>query len=101
MPAESSRSHATVEQVRTAIDGDRTHDKVRGEDPAAAPLGADEEAAGTPPPAAARDRAAHRALPPDDAMPAAITPQFNWPHWIAVTIGAAFIVLVVFWLAVG
>ena len=39
---------ATVEQLRADIDHGRTGDKVAGSDPAAAPLGADEEAAGTP-----------------------------------------------------
>jgi hypothetical protein len=38
----------TVDQLRSDIDGGRTMDKVRGSDPAMAPLGADEEAAGTP-----------------------------------------------------
>jgi hypothetical protein len=39
----------TVEQLRDAIDRGETGDKVRAFDPAAAPLGTDEEAAGTPP----------------------------------------------------
>ena len=38
----------TVERLRDDIDSGRTREKVRGSDPAAAPLGADEEAAGTP-----------------------------------------------------
>ncbi len=38
----------TVEQLRNDIDRGRTGDKVEGADPAAAPLGTDEEAAGTP-----------------------------------------------------
>ncbi len=38
----------TVEQLRNDIDRGRTGDKVEGVDPAAAPLGTDEEAAGTP-----------------------------------------------------
>lgn len=38
----------TVEQLRGDIDSGRTRDKVTGSDPAAAPLGTDEEAAGTP-----------------------------------------------------
>jgi hypothetical protein len=37
-----------VEKLREDIDTGRTGDKVRHADPAAAPLGADEEAAGTP-----------------------------------------------------
>ncbi len=44
-----------VDQLRAAIDGGQTRDKVAFPDPAAAPLGTDEEAAGTPlPPAAVR-----------------------------------------------
>jgi hypothetical protein len=39
----------TVEQLRNDIDAGRTGDKVDWPDPAAVPLGADEEAAGTPP----------------------------------------------------
>lgn len=40
---------STVEQLRDDIDHGRTCDKIDAPDPAAAPLGADEEAAGTPP----------------------------------------------------
>jgi hypothetical protein len=38
----------TAAKLRSDIDSGRTGDKVRAPDPAAAPLGADEEAAGTP-----------------------------------------------------
>jgi hypothetical protein len=38
-----------VEQLRSAIDRGATRQKVAASDPAAAPLGADDEAAGTPP----------------------------------------------------
>jgi hypothetical protein len=41
-----ARRGATVEQLRGDIDSGRTGDKVGGFDPAAAPLGADDEAAG-------------------------------------------------------
>ena len=41
-------SRSTVEQLRDDIDHGRTCDKVDAPDPAAVPLGADEEAAGTP-----------------------------------------------------
>jgi hypothetical protein len=43
----SPRRH-TVEQLRSAVDSGRTGDKVAWPDPAAAPLGSDDEAAGTP-----------------------------------------------------
>lgn len=39
---------STVDQLRSDIDAGRAGDKVAGSDPAAAPLGTDEEAAGTP-----------------------------------------------------
>jgi hypothetical protein len=38
----------TTEELRREIDAGRTGDKVKAGDPAAAPLGTDEEAAGTP-----------------------------------------------------
>lgn len=43
----------TSDQLRAKIDSGRTGDKVGVSDPAAAPLGADDEAAGTPPSRAA------------------------------------------------
>lgn len=43
----------TTEQLRTEIDRGQGGSKVPWSDPAAVPLGADEEAAGTPPPARA------------------------------------------------
>ena len=39
----------TTDRLRFDIDSGRTGDKVAAPDPAAAPLGTDEEAAGTPP----------------------------------------------------
>jgi hypothetical protein len=39
----------TTERLRRDIDSGRTGDKVPGSDPSAAPLGADDEAAGRPP----------------------------------------------------
>ena len=46
----------TTERLRADIDSGRTGDKVAGSDPAVAPLGADDEAAGRPPKAVARVR---------------------------------------------
>jgi hypothetical protein len=48
---------STVEQLRDDIDAGRTGDKIDWPDPAAAPLGSDEEAAGTPPSVEAVDTA--------------------------------------------
>jgi hypothetical protein len=47
----------TADQLRAEIDAGRTGDKVPAFDPAAAPLGTDEEAAGTPIPQAAINQA--------------------------------------------
>ena len=43
-----SRTTSTTAELRADIDRGLTGDKVRVEDPAAAPLGTDDEAAGTP-----------------------------------------------------
>lgn len=71
-------SARTADQLRADIDSGRTHDKVAHEDPAAAPLGTDDEAAGTPPTAqqvetAHREetgRTVHSPAPADRAAPA-------------------------------
>jgi hypothetical protein len=42
-------NRTTISQLRADIDAGRTGDKVDWPDPAAVPLGTDEEAAGTPP----------------------------------------------------
>lgn len=42
-------NRSTISQLRDDIDAGRTGDKVDWPDPAAVPLGTDEEAAGTPP----------------------------------------------------
>jgi hypothetical protein len=47
------RPDDTIEQLRADIDSGRTGDKVSAPDPAMAPLGTDDEAAGTPPSPAA------------------------------------------------
>jgi hypothetical protein len=49
--------HSTTEQLRQDIDRGRTGDKIKVSDPAAAPLGTDEEAAGTPTPGEAVQQA--------------------------------------------
>jgi hypothetical protein len=47
MAGKASQSGETAEQLRDDIDAGRTGDKVPWPDPAAAPLGTDDEAAGT------------------------------------------------------
>jgi hypothetical protein len=44
------RDHSTSEQLRADIDRGATGSKIPWPDPAVVPLGADEEAAGSPPP---------------------------------------------------
>lgn len=69
-PPWSSRRTLTVAQLRNQVDSGRTRDKVAAEDPAAAPLGTDDEAAGTAPsggavPDTQGREAASRTAPPD------------------------------------
>lgn len=59
----SPEAPATVERLRRDIDLGKTRDKVAFPDPAAAPLGTDDEAAGTPA-TAAELHAERRALTP-------------------------------------
>jgi hypothetical protein len=68
----------TSDQLRGDIDAGRTGDKLAGFDPAAAPLGTDDEAAGRRPSAArvAEARATERSAPPDPA-PNASTPELQ------------------------
>jgi len=51
---------ATTAQLREAIDAGRTGSKVPNPDPAASPLGTDDEAAGTPPSAELVEQTLHR-----------------------------------------
>jgi hypothetical protein len=59
-PFDAAQEIETTEQLRIAIDQSDAGDKVHAGDPAAAPLGTDDEAAGTPnSPAQVRLAAAH------------------------------------------
>lgn len=64
-----TRKPDNVTQLHGDINKGRTGDKVAGTDPAAAPLGTDEEAAGTPP-SGAEIAQARRAERKADAAPA-------------------------------
>jgi hypothetical protein len=82
----SRQSGATADQLRHDIDQGRTGDKVRFPDPAAAPLGTDEEAAGTPidPQVIAQTRKAEAKLaPPIDAQRSAEGRVSDVLWWIA------------------
>lgn len=75
---------STTEQLRDDIDRGRTGDKVRAGDPAAAPLGTDEEAAGTPTPGAAvtQAREYERRRGPHPAPQG--VPGSPWPRVLAI-----------------
>jgi hypothetical protein len=57
-------SDDTLDQLRADIDSGRTGDKVSAPDPGMAPLGTDDEAAGTPPSAFDCAALTVRQLPP-------------------------------------
>jgi hypothetical protein len=68
---------ATAAQIKHDIDSGRTGDKTAGFDPAAAPLGADDEAAGTPydPQLLQAARARERGGRPAERRPNSATPE--------------------------
>jgi len=88
---------STVSQLRDDIDRGRTGEKVDWSDPAAAPLGTDEEAAGTPPRAKTVDTTRRR----ERARPAASTSDRWRPHasWVQVAIVVVLVVAVIGWIA--
>ncbi|WP_052120922.1 hypothetical protein [Inquilinus limosus] len=49
MPEQTNRTHPTTQQLLRDINRGLTGDKIAAQDPAAAPLGTDDEAAGMPP----------------------------------------------------
>lgn len=80
------RATATPAQLKEDIDSGRTHDKVAVFDPAAAPLGTDEEAAGTPTPGWAIEAERRRRTGPPDAKAQANGPASPSVKWIGVTV---------------
>ena len=88
------RPDDTIEQLRADIDSGRTGDKVSAPDPAMAPLGTDDEAAGTPPsPAAiALTRRIENARP---SQPAARTGLGH--AWILIAFVIALAIAIVGW----
>jgi|SoiMethySBSTD1v2_1073268.scaffolds.fasta_scaffold609670_2 hypothetical protein len=95
-PKQSKDPGGTPAQLREDIQGGQTGDKVKVRDPAAAPLGTDEEAAGTPvPPIAARHaRDAERKSPlqtdPDRSN------KYNSWSGVLIWIGAVAVLVFVF-----
>lgn len=95
----------TSDQLRSGIDHGRG-DKVRFSDPAASPLGTDDEAAGAPPPDAAIRQAAKQELRPaspadgrktgesERSISGQEAAQTPWPWRIAIGIGVAALVAI-------
>lgn len=75
---------ATSAQIKDDIDSGRTGDKVRAFDPAAAPLGTDEEAAGTPTPPQA-----WQAMRPEEPAQDRERKAASLWWWVAAGVGAA------------
>ncbi len=92
------RGGSTAEKLRDDIDSGRTGDKVRGSDPAAAPLGTDEEAAGTAVPAEAAMRA--RAAEAGGRTDESITIDRRRLRWPMIVLGVAAVCAVVWIVAV-
>lgn len=99
-------THPTSDRLRKEIDSGRSGDKVNFSDPAASPLGTDDEAAGHPPTPeqlamAARHEVAAR---PDDlstGRPArdAETRQRDKGRFVVPILGALVVIAIVLWLA--
>ena len=88
------RPDDTIEQLRADIDSGRTGDKVSAPDPAMAPLGTDDEAAGTPPSPAAI--ALTRRM--ENSRPNQSEPQTGLGHaWILIAIVIALAAAIVGW----
>ena len=89
-------SGGTLEQLRADIDSGRTGDKVSAPDPAMAPLGTDDEAAGTPPSPAAI--ALTRRLETSHPHPHQPQPQTGLGHaWILIAFVIALAIAIVAW----
>jgi len=85
----------TSAQLRNAIDSGRTRDRIAMLDPAAAPLGTDDEAAGTPPKRHSIQEAAHHEM--GRRLPEAAEVKSGWIGPLAVLLIVAAIGLAV-WL---
>jgi hypothetical protein len=87
---------SAASQLRDDIDRGRSGEKVNWPDPAAAPLGTDDEAAGTPSPTAAINATRHR----ERARPAESLARWR-PHafWVQVAIVVLLVAAVIGWIA--
>ena len=88
---------STASQLRGDIDSGRTGDKVDWPDPAAAPLGTDDEAAGRPPNASAVGAARRR----ENAGPATAATDRDRPGaaWVQIGIVAVLAAAALGWIA--
>jgi hypothetical protein len=77
---------ATPSQLKEDIDSGRTRDKVAVFDPAAAPLGTDEEAAGTPTPGWAIEAERRRRAGNPDPNAQANGPASSSVKWMSLTV---------------
>ena len=80
------RGTATHAQLKADIDSGRTRDKVAVFDPAAAPLGTDEEAAGTPKPGWAIEAERRRRVGPPDPNAQANGPASPSVKWMGLAV---------------
>ncbi|MDB5572421.1 MAG: hypothetical protein JWN93_3604 [Hyphomicrobiales bacterium] len=85
-PRPPAGAPATTDRLRWEIDSGRTGDKVAYSDPAAAPLGTDDEAAGAPP----SERSIETAL----AAETANNPGRTGPQWFTIVAMAAVVAVV-------
>ncbi len=77
---------ATAAQLKEDIDSGRMRDKVAAFDPAAAPLGTDEEAAGTPTPAWAFEAERRWSLEKYDPQALSTGPQSPAVKWTGLVV---------------
>lgn len=82
----------TTDRLRDDIDSGKTQDKVRYPDPAAAPLGSDDEAAGNPPSPRQRQQEAQNRDVQDE--PSRRDPGALWAYGFLI-VGAVLVVLAV------
>jgi hypothetical protein len=88
------RRGSTVAQLKADIDSGRTGDKIPVLDPAAAPLGTDDEASGTPPDPAAVTMARRQSAAPGPSGEPERSARFG-AAWIVVAVAIAAAILIV------
>jgi len=94
-PKRGDGTDGSVERLRVDIDRGRTGDKVDWPDPAAAPLGTDDEAAGTPV-AASMGGAVHRAETATPSVPRQKRHGLG-AAWVVIAVAVVFAAVVIGW----